>query len=127
MDDLFMPRGRSRHKTQEINNIHHYRVDLFYAVLDLQLQELNNRFPETNTKLLLCVACLSPRDQFRAFDKQKLIQLAQFYPKDFSSTELLALEDQLENYIAVMRSNIEFSELNGLTDLAQKIVAKKKR
>ena len=117
MDDLFRPQRRSRRKTQKINNIHHYRVDLFYAVLDLQLQELNNRFPETNTELLLCVACLSLRDQFRAFDKQKLIQLAQFYPKDFSSTELLTLEDQLENYIIVMRFNIEFSELNNLTDL----------
>ena len=77
--------------------------------------------------MILCVACLSQRDQFRAFDKQKLIQLAQFYPKDFSSTKFLALEDQLENYIAVMRSNIEFSELNGLIDLAQKMVEKKTR
>ncbi|TXG60494.1 hypothetical protein EZV62_015067 [Acer yangbiense] len=34
--------------------------------------------------------------------------------------------DQLENYIADMRSSIEFSELNGLTELAQKMVENKK-
>ncbi|TXG53116.1 hypothetical protein EZV62_022285 [Acer yangbiense] len=69
-------------------------------MIDMQLQELNSHFPETNTELLLCVACLSPRDQFYAFDKHKLIQLAQFYPRDYSPIKLLALEDQLENYIA---------------------------
>ena len=127
MDDMFMPQGRSRRKTQEIKNMHHYRVDLFCAVIDMQLQELNSRFLETNTELLLCVACLSPMDQFYAFDKHKLIRLAHFYPRDYSPIKLLALEDQLENYIADMRSSIEFSELNGLTKLAQKMVEKKKR
>ena len=124
---MFIPQGRSRRKTQEIKNMHHYRVDLFCAVIDMQLQELNSGFPETNTELLLCVACLSPMDQFYAFDKHKLIRLAHFYPRDYSPIKLLALEDQLENYIADMRSSIEFSELNGLTELAQKMVEKKKK
>ncbi|KAJ8768088.1 hypothetical protein K2173_021028 [Erythroxylum novogranatense] len=51
-------------------------LELFYTVIDMQLQELNNRFNEVNTKLLICVACLNPSDSFYAFDKQKLIQLA---------------------------------------------------
>ncbi|KAH9768496.1 TTF-type domain-containing protein [Citrus sinensis] len=29
---------------QEITNMHHYRIDLFCAILDMQLQELNNLF-----------------------------------------------------------------------------------
>ncbi|KAK2654286.1 hypothetical protein Ddye_014142 [Dipteronia dyeriana] len=126
MDDMFIPQGRSRRKTQEIKNMHHYRVDLFSAVIDMQLQELNSRFPEANTELLLCVACLSPTDQFYAFNKHKLIRLAQFYLRDYSPINLLALEDQLENYITDMRSSVEFSELNGLTELTQKLVEKKK-
>ncbi|KAK1578388.1 hypothetical protein Q3G72_029884 [Acer saccharum] len=64
-------------------------------------------------------------DQFYAFDKHKLIRLAHFYLRDYSPIKLLALEDQLENYVADMRSSIEFSELNGLTELAQKMVKKK--
>ncbi len=67
-----------------MTNLHHYRVELFYAIIDKQLQKLNNRFTKSNTELLLCVSCLSPSDSFATFDKKKLIRLAQFYPKDFS-------------------------------------------
>ncbi|XP_050889973.1 uncharacterized protein LOC127095307 [Lathyrus oleraceus] len=47
-------------------------VSLFceHNVVDRQLQELNNRFTEVNTELLLCVACLSPSDSFSAFDNE---------------------------------------------------------
>lgn len=38
---------------KEITNLHHYHVDLFYIVIDMQLQELNNCFNEANTKLLV--------------------------------------------------------------------------
>ncbi|XP_052299730.1 uncharacterized protein LOC107177392 [Citrus sinensis] len=67
--DMFVDRGRSRRKAQEITNLHRYRVELYYAVLDMQLQELNSRFNGTNTELLLCLACLSPNDLFSAFNK----------------------------------------------------------
>ena len=105
-----------------MTNLHYYRVELFYVIIDMQLQELNNRFTELNTELLLCVSCLSPSDFFATFDKQKLIRLAQFYPKDFSSSKLMILSDQLDNYIFYVRSNIEFSKLEGICDLAQKMV-----
>ena len=59
--------------------MHYYQVDLFYVVLDIQLQELHNRFPETNAELLFCVACFSPRNKFCEFDKQNFIQFVQFY------------------------------------------------
>ncbi|KDO47792.1 hypothetical protein CISIN_1g044782mg, partial [Citrus sinensis] len=42
MNDVFLPWGRSRRKAREISNMHYFRVELFFAVLDLQLQELNN-------------------------------------------------------------------------------------
>jgi hypothetical protein len=104
MDDTFVLR-RPRRRAPEITNLHHYRVELFYTVIDMQLQELNNRFNKVNTELLLCVACLNPSDSFCAFDKQKLIRLAQFYPFEFSTIDLLALENQVENYIVDTRSD----------------------
>ena len=59
--------------------------------------------------MLLCVACLCPDNFFIAFEKLKLIiQLASYYPKGFSTIELMALDDQLENYIVDMRSSLEF-------------------
>ena len=66
-----------------MTNLHHYCVELFYVIIDMQLQELNNHFMESNTKLLIRVSCLSSSDSFATFDKQKLIHLAQFYPKIF--------------------------------------------
>lgn len=69
MDDKYVARGRLRHKVEDITNLHHYRIKLFYTVIDMQCQELNNRFNEVNTELLLCMACLNPRDSFFSFDK----------------------------------------------------------
>ena len=101
-----------------MKNLRYYRVELFYAIIDMQLQELNNRFTESNTELLLCMSCLSPFDFFAIFDKQKFIRLTQFYPRDFSSSELMILSNQLNNYIFDVRSNIEFSKLEGICDPA---------
>ncbi|XP_022865806.1 uncharacterized protein LOC111385625 [Olea europaea var. sylvestris] len=96
MDDMFIPLGRSRRNTQEITNLHHFRVDFFYAIIDMQIQELNDRFSEVNSDLLLCVACLCPDNSFSAFNKDKLIQLCEYYPKDFKPIEILALEEQIQ-------------------------------
>ena len=76
----------------------------------MQLQELNNRFSKANTDLLLCMACLNPSNSFVAFDKEKLICLAKFYPSDFLETDILALDSQLQNYIFDMCSNDLFLE-----------------
>ena len=92
----------------------------------MQLQELNNHFNEVNTELLLCVACLSPSNSFASFDNQKLNRLAEFYPKDFSGTELLALSNQPENFIINVRSSVEFSNLKGIGDVSRKMVETRK-
>ncbi|KAJ8766109.1 hypothetical protein K2173_020625 [Erythroxylum novogranatense] len=89
---MFIVRGRSRHRSEDMTNLHHYRVELFYSVIDMQLQELNNRFDEVNTSLLLCMACLDPKDSFSAFDMDKLIELAKFYPSEFPPIALIEHE-----------------------------------
>ena len=118
MDDIFVFPGRPRRKAPQITNLYHYRVELFYTVIDMQLQELNNRFTEASTELLLCVACLNPSDEFLAFDKERLIRLAKFYPSDFSPLQLMMLDDQLQNYIDDVCSNNYFSDLKGISDRA---------
>ena len=126
MDDTFPTRGRPQRKAHEITNLHHYQVELFYVVIDIQFRELNSRFTEVNTELLLCVAYLNPSESFVAFDKQMLIQLAQFYPHEFSPIELMILNKQFETYIIDERSNVQFSNFKGICDLAQKMVETKK-
>ena len=89
-------------------------------------QELNNRFTEATTELLVCVACLNPNDTFSTFDKQRLIRLIEFYPSNFSSLELMKLDDQLVNYILIVRSNNDFLEVKGIVELDKKLVKRKK-
>ncbi|XLT90557.1 hypothetical protein HN873_012232 [Arachis hypogaea] len=73
-------------KRSQICIIYKLRYSI-YQIVNRQLQVLNNRFIEVNTELLLCIACLNPRYSFFAFDnKEKLIQLAQFYSFEFSFT-----------------------------------------
>ncbi|KAL7001672.1 hypothetical protein U1Q18_052392 [Sarracenia purpurea var. burkii] len=126
MDEVYVTRRRSRRITQKIRNSHHYHIELFNAVIDMQMQELNDRFNEVNIELLLCVACLNPSDSFAAFDKERLIRFIEFYPKDFSDIERLAISDQLENFIMDVRSTLEFLDLKGISDLAQMMVKTRK-
>jgi hypothetical protein len=109
-----------------MKNSQHYRVELYYTVIDMQLQELNSRFNEANFELLLCVACLSPDNLFAASNKDNILRLAQFYPNDFSAVQLITLDNQLETYIIDMRSSEEFATLKGIVQLAEKMVEMKK-
>ncbi|XP_050945158.1 uncharacterized protein LOC127150698 [Cucumis melo] len=120
MDAMFLVRGRKSQKSQPITNLLHYHVEVFYTVIDMQFQVLNNRFSE----LFLCMACLNSSNSFAAFDRQKLSRLAQFYPKDFSAIELYIFMDQLQNYIIDIRS--KFVELKSIGDLAVKVVVTKR-
>jgi len=92
----------------------------------MQLQELNSRFNEANSELLLCVACLSPDNLFVAFNKDNILRLAKFYPNDFSAVQLITLDNQLETYIIDMCSSEEFATLKGIVQLAEKMVEMKK-
>ncbi|KAH7660955.1 Ribonuclease H-like protein [Dioscorea alata] len=56
MGDNMRIRGRSRREGQVITHFHHYRVEIFCEVIDLISQEMQNRFPETSTELLLLLS-----------------------------------------------------------------------
>ena len=95
-------------------------MDLFYVVIDMQLQELNDYFNEVNTGLLLCVACLCPNDSFSTFDMSKLVHFAELYPKDFFTVEVMVLDTQLDTYIIDMYSSEHFMGLKVLVILNKK-------
>ncbi|XP_075098806.1 uncharacterized protein LOC107772456 [Nicotiana tabacum] len=60
---------KSKRKSSGICYSHHLRVDIFYAVIDVQLQELNDRFDVVSSDLLLGMASLNPVNSFANFDK----------------------------------------------------------
>ncbi|KAG5622098.1 hypothetical protein H5410_007316 [Solanum commersonii] len=126
-DDPYANSGRSRRKVVICTTLHHYRVDLFYKIIDWQLQELNDRFNEVTSGLLNGVSCLNPIDSFSSFDIKKIMRMAELYPDDFDGSIMRALENQLVNYIIDVRDIDErFSNLGGLGELSRKLVETKK-
>ncbi|KAF8114108.1 hypothetical protein N665_0042s0030 [Sinapis alba] len=111
--DLRNPRKRTN-----ISNMHHYKVNCFCTVLDLQIQEFNDRFTEITTDLIICMAALSPVDSFHGFDKEKLVRLANLYPDDFSYGEILSLKQQLDIYIDNIRRDERFNSVENLGDFS---------
>jgi hypothetical protein len=64
MEDIFFLQGKSARKAPHFIHLHRYKVDIFCVIIDTQLQELNDRFDEVNSDLLLCVTCLNPKNSF---------------------------------------------------------------
>jgi hypothetical protein len=102
MSGNYRPVGRDRRFFQRTTNLHRFHVDMFLSVIDRQLRELNDRFDEVNTELLLCMSSFNHIDSFAAYDKDNLVKLAGFYPNDFSSTEMHHLPFQLNHFIQDM-------------------------
>jgi hypothetical protein len=68
------------------------------------------------------MAALNPLNSFASFNVHKVYSLAEFYPNDFLSSDLLRLEMQLDNYIDDMRRANSFQCINNLVDLLVKLV-----
>ncbi|XP_047270489.1 uncharacterized protein LOC124899598 [Capsicum annuum] len=100
-----------------------YVLSFFYAIIDLQLQEINNRFDVVSGNLLLGMASLNPMNAFANFDKEKIMILAKHYPDEFGESKLRELGYQLDTFIIHMRrGNPIFSNLKGIGDLAEALV-----
>jgi hypothetical protein len=121
MEDAYVDPRQPRKKSG-ITYKHHYEVDCYNDVIDWLVQELDSRFSETSSQLLVCSAAFDPRDQFHAFDVETLMSLAKLYPDDFSSDELRELSHDLCVYIADVREDDRFSNINTIGELSQKMV-----
>ncbi|KAH7663595.1 Ribonuclease H-like protein [Dioscorea alata] len=122
MEDSIPVRGRSRRGGQLVTYYHHYHAEIFIVVIDLLNAEMNNRFSESSTELLRCIACLDPRNSFSKFDHGMLVRLAQIYSDDFSTSDYLILKEQLRIYIHDVRRNSDFSSCHDVASLAVKMV-----
>ncbi|CAM8879731.1 unnamed protein product [Rhodiola kirilowii] len=125
LEEEFVDARRPRRKSG-ITNKQHLQVDCFYTVLDLILQEFNDRFNEVNSELLICMASLSPIDLFQHFNHLKLMRLMKFYPDDFDFGDQHLIEHQLRLYIDNVREDERFSNLKDLCALARVMVDTRK-
>ncbi|KAK4724085.1 hypothetical protein R3W88_026864 [Solanum pinnatisectum] len=122
MDEFYIP-GKSKRKFCSVTYSHHLRVELFYAIIDFQLQELNNQFDVVSGNLFLGMASLNSVNAFANFDKKRIMILAKHYPDEFGEPVLRNLSHQLDTFIIHMRcDDPRFSDLKGIGDLAKALV-----
>ncbi|KAK4271006.1 hypothetical protein QN277_019765 [Acacia crassicarpa] len=127
MNDVYCPKGRSRRRLKSFTFLHYFKVELFNTVIDTQVQELNDRFDNVNIKLLECLSCLDPRDSFANFNNEKLIEFARFYPSEFDElADIPFMSSSLDNFIVDVRADSNFVNLQTISDLALKMVEKRK-
>lgn len=105
----------------------HYRIDIFAAIIDSQLQELNNRFSEHALKLLVLSSTLDPQNGHTSFSIDDICKLVdEFYPKDFTEHEKEDLRIQLQHYEFHVLQHQEFQKLSTISDLCQWLVKTRK-
>ncbi|KAH7672351.1 P-loop containing nucleoside triphosphate hydrolase protein [Dioscorea alata] len=126
MEERLLVCGRPRGEKQATTYLHYYRVEVFYSVLDMIMQDMNSHFSESTIELLSCISCLDPKQSFSRFDAVKLVRIVELYPEDFSELDRMALVDQLEMYIYDMGKNVDFSSLRSIGELAIKLVETEK-
>lgn len=121
--------GTSRRCQQRnfITNEHYYHVDVYNVILDFQLSQLNRRFTEQSSELLILSSTLDPRDKFSQFQIEKVCNLAKkFYPEDFVQGEIFALELECAFYEKDMLIDPKFQNLVSISDLCQQLVQSRK-
>ncbi|XP_062170960.1 uncharacterized protein LOC133876724 [Alnus glutinosa] len=97
---------------------HHFRVNIFTAAIDFQLQELKSRFGEQAVELLTLSVALRPKDAYKSFEIDDICKLAEkFYPKDFNVQERFCLKFQLEHYKLDVPKHSNFQNMSTLSEL----------
>ena len=122
MDEPVPRWGRSRLDGNLITQEHHYRVDTFLAALDAIITEMDHRFNEVSSEILVCFSCLDPKDSFSKFDVEKIARLTEIYDQDFSTIDRSNIRDQLETFILHMRRVDLFKDCQDFSSLAMKMV-----
>ncbi|XP_039145531.1 uncharacterized protein LOC120282745 [Dioscorea cayenensis subsp. rotundata] len=112
--------GRSHLQKDPIIMEHHFRVDIFYTIIDSQLQELNEKFKEDMVELLVLCSALESTDDYKSFNIYNICKLAEkFYPEDFSEQEKLHLRHQLEHFELDIRWHSALQNLSSIFELCQ--------
>ncbi|KAG2628472.1 hypothetical protein PVAP13_3KG389954 [Panicum virgatum] len=101
-----------RVEMERIRNKHHYAVDCFNDVIDWLVDELDSRFSEATSQLLICLSAFNPRESFQAFNGETMMSLAELYPDDSSKDDMRDFCHQLCLYIADVRADNGFSNIN---------------
>ncbi|XP_024039301.1 uncharacterized protein LOC18040574 [Citrus clementina] len=84
--------GRAHDQDDNFTIEQQYRVNIFYAAIDSQLQELNIRFNDSSVELLMLSSALDLREGYNSFGIDNICQLVdKFYRDNFTDNEKIYL------------------------------------
>ncbi|CAM8972966.1 unnamed protein product [Rhodiola kirilowii] len=112
-------RRRVSHQQNRVMVEHYYRVDIFYTVIDSQLQELENRFNDDSVELIILSSALDPKElrtTLRVDDICKLVE--KFYPLDFDEDDRTSLRMELQHF-ELVRQLPEFNTFTEISELCR--------
>lgn len=106
----------SRHKKKSVTIKHHYRVNIFIAIIDQQ--QLNYRFNEHGAMLLMLSTTLDPKNTYKLSSDEDICLLVDvFYPEDFSNNEKIHLKFQLQHYELDAPNHLKLKNMSLISDL----------
>ncbi|XP_042387454.1 uncharacterized protein LOC121979532 [Zingiber officinale] len=115
--------GRARVRQDNFTIEHHYQVDLFYASIDSQLQEINGRFSDDAMEFLILSNALNPQNAMESFKIEDICKLVEkFYAQDFTKDEKEQLEMQLKHYEYNVVKGPNYKNLSTISELCQWLV-----
>nr|KJB72592.1 hypothetical protein B456_011G186900 [Gossypium raimondii] len=115
--------GCSYNKKEDVTVEHHYQVDIFFATIDTQLQELKSRFYENVAELLTFTTALDHKELFKLFDINKIcILVNKFYLEDFSQQEKECLPYELKHYELDVCKHPNMRKISTLSELCKSLV-----
>ncbi|TYG50749.1 hypothetical protein ES288_D10G201100v1 [Gossypium darwinii] len=115
--------GCSYIKKEDVTVEHHYQVDIFFATIDTQLQELKSRFNENVVELLTFTTALDHNELFKLFDINKIcILVNKFYPEDFSQQEKECHPYELKHYELDVCKHPNLRKISTLSELCKSLV-----
>ncbi|KAJ9548729.1 hypothetical protein OSB04_021272 [Centaurea solstitialis] len=94
--DMMGSYGNPRNRRNVVTNRHHFEVEIFNTILDMQIQELGNRFNEESTTLM--------------------------YPVDFTMNERACILGELKVFYYSAKEDERFAKLDGMGHLARLMV-----
>ena len=116
-------KARSCNQQDIVTIEYHYRVNIFYATIDSQLQELNYRFNEDAMELLRLSSALEPWEALKSFRSSELCLLVKnFYLQDFTDYDKQVLENELYHFEHNVVQDPKFKKLKNLSELSQWLV-----
>nr|XP_004516905.1 uncharacterized protein LOC101499580 [Cicer arietinum] len=119
--------GRSRLQQGQVTIEHYFRVEIFFTAIDQQLQELNNRFSEQAIDLLTLRCALTPKDNYKSFNIEKICTLVEkYYHMDFNMQEKINLKFQLQHFLIDARQDLNLKNLSTIQELCSCLIATKK-